>query len=91
MVRVVVLMGGAAARALVACCARVELGARCELGVCHHLGPAGGVMLRWWALGWRAWVLDNLNGADSHLLVRKCAKLMLKIITVPPIDSGDAL
>ena len=45
-VRVVVLMGGAAARALVACCARVELGARRDLGVCHHLGPAGVLMLR---------------------------------------------
>ena len=44
-----------------------------DLGVCHHLGPAGGVMLRWVALGWRAWVLDSLNDADSRLLVQKCA------------------
>ena len=33
-------------RALVSRCARVELGPRCDLGVCHHLGPAGVLMLR---------------------------------------------
>ena len=45
-VRVVVPMGGAAARALVACCERVELCPRRELGVCQYLGPAGVLMLR---------------------------------------------
>ena len=44
--RVVVPMRCAPARALVSRCDRVELVPCCELGVCHHLGPAGGLMLR---------------------------------------------
>ena len=71
--RAVMPTRGAAARALVSRCDRVKLCPRCDLGVCHHLGPAGGVMLRWRTLQWRAWVLDSLNDADSRLLVRKCA------------------
>ena len=61
------------ARPLVARCDRVELCRRCDLGVCHHLGPAGGLMLKCWVRGWRALVLAILNGAESGLLVQKCA------------------
>ena len=34
---------------------RVELGRCCDLGVCHRLGAAGGLVLRLWTLWWRAW------------------------------------
>ena len=44
--RVVVPNLDARARPLAARCARVELVPRCDLGVRHHLGPAGGLMLR---------------------------------------------
>ena len=71
--RVVVPMRCAPARALVARCARVELDPRCDLGVRHHLGPAGGLVLRLGVLRWRAWALAILDCADSCLLVQKCA------------------